>query len=267
MKKTQNRYTALIARIFATHYQPGMSEFPFERDELTTTASELGIELPKNLGDALYSFRYRTPLPASIADTAESGMVWTIKGAGKGRYLFKQARMSRIEPDESMLPIKVPNATPEILLANACDDEQALLAKVRYNRLIDLFLGITAHSLQNHLRTTVKGIGQIEIDELYVGLNRRGCQFVVPVQAKVGRDQHGVVQTEQDIALCRERFPNLVCRPVSVHALSDNRIAMFELTLDDGDVRVVDQKHYTLVSSADISAEDLRRYMIGTDTK
>lgn len=190
-------------------------------------------------------------------------MSWIIKGAGKGHYLFKQARMSRIDPDESMLSIKVPNATPEILLANAFDDEQALLAKVRYNRLIDLFLGITAHSLQNHLRTTVKGIGQIEIDELYVGLNRRGCQFIVPVQAKVGKDQHGVVQTEQDILFCRERFQNLTCRPVSVHALGNNRIVMFELTLCDDKVRVIDQKHYTLVPASEISSDDLRRYGAG----
>ena len=162
-----------------------------------------------------------------------------------------------------MLPIKVPNATPEILLANAFDDEQALLAKVRYNRLIDLFLGITAHSLQNHLRTTVKNIGQIEIDELYVGLNRRGSQFIVPVQAKVGKDQHGVVQTEQDILFCQERFSNLVCRPVSVHALSENRIALFELTRSDDEIRVVDQKHYVLVPASEISADDLRRYNDG----
>lgn len=171
-----------------------------------------------------------------------------------------RAKAYHIKPDELMLPIKIPNATPEILLANAFDDEQALLAKVRYNRLIDLFLGITAHSLQNHLRTTVSDIGQIEIDELYVGLNRRGSQFVVPVQAKVGKDQHGVVQTEQDIAFCKERFPQLICRPVSVHALSGNRIALFELTLHDDEVRVVDQKHYVLVPASEISADDLRRY-------
>lgn len=135
-----------------------------------------------------------------------------------------------------------------------------LLAKVRYNRLIDLFLGITAHSLQNHLRTTVTGIGQIEIDELYVGLNRRGSQFIVPVQAKAGKDQHGVVQTEQDMAFCNERFPHLVCRPVSVHALSGNRIALFELTQHEDEIRIVDQKHYLLVPAADISAADLQRY-------
>lgn len=263
MNKPQNRYAALIERIFASHYRPGKNEFPFAREELSATALALGIKLPKNLGDVLYSFRYRVPLSESITRTANPGMVWIIKGAGTGRYLFKQARMSRIEPDETMLAIKVPNATPEILLANALDDEQALLAKVRYNRLIDLFLGITAHSLQNHLRTTVKSIGQIEIDEIYVGLNRRGSQFIVPVQAKVGRDQHGVVQTEQDLSFCLERFPNLICRPVSVHALSDNRIAMFELTLSDDQVRVIDQKHYTLVPACAISDDDLHRYSLG----
>ena len=53
-------------------------------------------------------------------------------------------------------------------------DEQALLAKIRYNRLLDVFLGISAYSLQNHLRTTVLHIGQIEIDELYIGLDKHG---------------------------------------------------------------------------------------------
>ena len=91
--------------------------------------------------------------------------------------------------------IKIPDATPEIISAYALNDEQALLAKVRYNRLIDLFLGITANSLQNHMRTTVKGIGQIEIDEVYVALDRRGIQYVIPVQAKGGKDQLSVVQT------------------------------------------------------------------------
>ena len=260
MHKPLNRYAALIEQVFLNHYREGSDASDFEREELTATARRLGIVLPKNLGDVLYPFRYRTSLPESVTRTAREGMGWIIKGAGTGRYLFKQARLNRIEPDESMLPIKVPNATPEILLENAFDDEQALLAKVRYNRLVDLFLGISAFSLQNHLRTNVKTIGQIEIDELYVGLNRRGSQFIVPVQAKVGRDQHGVVQTEQDIAFCKERFPNLICRPVSVHDLGNRRIAMFELALSDDEISIVDQKHYTLVPAADITADDLRAY-------
>ena len=68
-------------------------------------------------------------------------------------------------------------------------DEQALLAKVRYNRLIDVFLGVAAYSLQNHLRTTVSDVGQLEIDEIYVGVDRQGRQYVMPVQAKGGSDR------------------------------------------------------------------------------
>lgn len=156
--------------------------------------------------------------------------------------------------------VKIPDATPEIIGAHALGDEQALLAKVRYNRLIDIFLGITASSLQNHLRTTVQGIGQIEIDELYVGIDRSGSQYVVPVQAKGGKDKHGRQQTEQDIACCRQKFPALRCRPVSAQFMTNNRIAMFELTEQDGDIRVVSEEHYELVPASSISAEDLAIY-------
>ena len=41
-------------------------------------------------------------------------------------------------------------------------------------------------ALQNHLRTTVAGMGQVETDEIYVGVDRSGSHYVVPVQAKGG---------------------------------------------------------------------------------
>ena len=156
----------------------------------------------------------------------------------------------------------MPDATPQIIGAYALGDEQALLAKVRYNRLVDVFLGITAYSLQNHLRPTVKDVGQIEIDEIYVGVDRHGRQFVVLVQAKGGSDKHGVVQTQQDVAFCAQAFKNLVCRPVSAQFMSCQRIAMFELAVVDGVVKVVDEKHYQLVASSSISPEDLKIYAV-----
>jgi hypothetical protein len=156
--------------------------------------------------------------------------------------------------------IKVPDATPEIISAWALTDEQSLLAKVRYNRLIDVFLGITTYSLQNHLRTSVKGMGQIEIDEVYIGVNRNGQQFVVPVQAKGGSDRLAVVQTGQDIACCSEKFPRLTCRPVSAQFMADSVIAMFELMVEDGEISICEERHYRLVPSDQIGAEDLKRY-------
>ncbi len=255
-----NRYQATIARVFADHHAAGVTEFEFTRDEFVAIAKALGIALPKNVGDVIYSFRYRNELPEIIRNTADAGREWIIEGAGRSHYRFKQVRLNRIVPREELITIKVPDATPEIIVAYALSDEQALLAKVRYNRLVDVFLGITAFSLQNHLRTTVKKVGQIEIDEIYVGIDRHGRQFVVPVQAKGGSDKHGVVQTQQDILCCAEKFPHLICRAVSAQFMSEERIAMFELAVYDGDIKVVDERHYKLVQAASISADDLLRY-------
>lgn len=259
-ERKPNRYQAIIARVFANHYGVGITEFEFTRDEFVAIAETLEIALPKNVGDVIYSFRYRNELPTTIRNTAEDNLEWIIEGAGRARYRFKQVRLNRIVPREELLTIKVPDATPEIIAAYALNDEQALLAKVRYNRLVDVFLGITAFSLQNHLRTTVKNVGQIEIDEIYVGIDRNGRQFVVPMQAKGGSDKHGSVQTQQDILCCAEKFPHLICRAVSAQFMSEERIAMFELTATNGEIKVVDERHYQLVPATGISADDLQQY-------
>lgn len=258
--KRPNRYAAIIGTIFKKHHTPGAVEFEFSRDEFNEIANSIGIPPPKNLGDAIYSFRFRKALPSEIVNIAPKGMEWVIELAGKGRYRFKLHGTSRILPRNDLIAIKIPDATPEIIASYSLTDEQALLAKVRYNRLVDVFLGVTTYSLQNHLRTTVKGIGQIEIDEIYVGVNRNGQQFVIPVQAKGGTDQLGFTQTRQDIECCREKFPRLICRPVSTQFMRGDIIAMFELTIEKDAVKIVEEKHYRLVPSDEIGNDDLLLY-------
>lgn len=177
------------------------------------------------------------PLPGKVIATQPEGLEWIIEGAGKAKYRFRLVKITRIVPNENMVAIGIPDATREFIRAYALDDEQALLAIVCYNRLIDTFLGLTTHSLQNHLRTTVKGVGQIEIDELYIGLDKYGCHYAIPVQAKGGKDQIGVVQTGQDISVAAEKFPDMRCRPVAAQFMNDGVVALFELTLDDGQVK------------------------------
>ena len=255
-----SRYARIIERIFTDKYRPGRKEFSFNRDEIVSTAKNLGIVLPKNLGDVIYSMRYRTDLPDAILSTAPIDKEWIIEGAGHAKYRFRLTRASHIAPRSNLIAIKVPDATPEIIGRYALGDEQALLAKVRYNRLIDVFLGVAAYSLQNHLRTSVPDLGQIEIDELYVGISRSGAQFIIPVQAKGGSDQLSTVQTRQDMAFCAARFPELVCRPISAQFMSQNAIALFELGEDGKDVAVVSERHYKLVPAKEIGPADLKKY-------
>ena len=259
----QPLYDALIVRIFNNHHtNKGIQSFEFDRKEIESVASDLNVRLPKNLGDFIYSFRYRKELPKEITATATGEKIWVIAPAGRSKYRFCLSSASRIVPRPDLAAIKIPDATPEIIAKYALSDEQALLAKVRYNRLVDIFLGITTYSLQNHLRTTVKGMGQIEIDEIYVGVNKNGRQFVIPVQAKGGSDQLAVIQTQQDLACCAEKVPSLTCRAISAQFMSDeeNTIAIFELILEKDEVKVVEERHYRLVPSDTITAADLRSY-------
>ena len=260
MPKTLNRYQAIIDKIFFDHYRKGETSFEFHRKEIKSAAQVLGIDLPDNLGDVIYSFRFRTDLPERVVTTQPDGVEWVIELAGKARYRFNLVKVNRILPRRDLVTIDIPDATPELIRAYALDDEQALLAIIRYNRLVDTFLGLTTYSLQNHLRTTVKDIGQIEIDELYVGIDKRGHHYVIPIQAKGGRDEIGSVQTTQDIRFAEERFPGIRCRAITAQFMDDQVIALFELTLQDDEIKIVEERHYRLVPAEKLDRDAICDY-------
>lgn len=249
-------YSRIIENIFFRNYKKGAKRVDFVREEIIEVASDLKIPVPRNLGDVLYSFRYRRSLPEKVLATCPPGKEWLIRSTGAAKYSFLIVPVTKIEPQQGRYQIKVPDATPEIVAQHALSDEQALLAKLRYNRLIDIFTGLTTYSLQNHLRSQVDGV-QIEIDELYIGIAKSGEQFMIPVQAKGGNDRIGRVQLEQDLGFCRQRFRNLACRPVAAQFMADNAIAMFELTIIEDTVKILEERHYRLVPASEISPEDL----------
>jgi hypothetical protein len=262
----ETAYRSIISDIFKRYYKHGDTEFEFHRDDIAEAVDRTGVKRPKNLGDVIYSFRHRAALPQSILETQPSGLYWLILGAGDAKYRFRLSKLSHLIPTPGLMVRKIPDATPGIINQHALTQEQALLAKVRYNRLVDTFLGITAYSLQNHLRTKIVNYGQIEIDELYIGVDTNAAQFIVPVQAKGGNDKLGVIQTIQDITFCRNgnsagnKYAELRPRAVSTQFMSDDVIAMFELDFDGSDVSIVQEKHYRLVEASEITAEDLKKY-------
>ena len=233
---------------------------PFDRADISAHAASLNIDPPKNLGDVIYSFRYRTTLPNSILVAAPEGETWIIRSTGRSRYEFVLVADRPIIPNPDFAITKIPDATPGIISKYAFSDEQALLARVRYNRLIDVFLGIACYSLQNHLRTTVAGMGQVEIDEVYVGLDKLGSHYVVPIQAKGGSDNLNRVQIEQDMAVCNEKLPNLICRPVGAQFIRDELIALFEFENNGDDITIVSENHYHLVPPDDVTEQDVIAY-------
>lgn len=258
MKK--NRYVQIIEEIFFKHYSEGAIRVPFQRSDIIKAAKKLRIKLPKNIGDIIYSFRYRADLPNSVLDKAPENSEWVIRPAGKSKYVFELAPVASITPNPQLAETKIPDATPGVIEKYALNDEQALLAKIRYNRLVDIFTSLTCYSLQNHLRTAVSQLGQVETDEIYIGIDKRGVHYIIPVQAKGGTDKLGVVQIEQDIAVCAAKFPDLVCKPIAAQFMQGNMIAMFELENSKNEIVIVSEKHYRLVQPEEFSPEDLAKY-------
>jgi len=253
-------YAQIIENIFFDSFVEGIKRIPFHREQFEPVAKKLNIKLPKNQGDITYSFKYRVDMPQSILSTAPDGKTWIIRSEGTSLYVFVLVIDIPIKPNPMMAAVKIPNATPGLVIKYAFNDEQALLTRLRYNRLLDIFTGTTCYSLQNHLRTRVNGIGQVETDEIYVGVDQSGTHYIFPVQAKGKKDKIGIVQIEQDFALCRAKFPDLICRPVAAQFTQDNLIALFEFRDTEDGPRITTERHYRLVDWQDITPDDLELY-------
>ncbi len=264
-KDDRSRYDQLIERVFFNNYVKGAREVYFNREEFASIAADLGIELPKNLGDIIYSYRYRNKLPQRMRELLLPDEEWIIRSIGRSKYVFVRSSLHHLLPNPRLSAIKVLGATPEIIRRYALNDEQALLAILRYNRLMDVFTGVTCYSLQNHLRTSVQGVGQVETDEIYIGVSKTGEQFVFPVQAKGAKDSVGVIQVEQDLAVCAAKFPTLKCRPIAAQFLADDLIALFELEGSKGAISIKDEKHYSIVLNKDLTDEEIVSYRVQRD--
>ena len=263
-ERAQARYAALIEHIFHARFDDQTNIVNFNREELVSAAEMLQIKLPKNLGDVIYSFRYRAALPVSITAAAPPGYVWVIRPAGQGKYTMVTIPDLPITPTIDLEITKIADSTPGVVAKYSLNDEQALLARVRYNRLVDIFTGVVCYSLQNHLRTTVPEMGQVETDEIYIGVDRFGAHYVFPVQAKGGTDRLNIVQIEQDLALCAAKFPGLNCTALAAQFMPDSGdgavIALFGFQNREGGAKRVLERHYRLVPAEAITKTDLFNY-------
>lgn len=249
----------VIIRVFQKHWKPDRREVLFTMDDIreaiTVVATLRSGYKENNVADVRYEYTSgRRPLPDAINRHGP----WMIQGRGKAKYAFvRLSSTPTVELQEGLLTILLPDATPEIVLEYAGEDEQGLLAKVHYNRLLDVFLSITCYHLQNHWRNFVTGKGQCEIDDLYVGLNTMGKQFVIPVEAKCAKERLSKTQIVQIVDFARERYPRLIIRPVGVQEMQDGSVVLIEFTpaAHPDDARIKEQRRYKLAPFAEVPLE------------
>ena len=247
-------YDRVILHVFE-RVQPDAGDpnhIPFTKTDIEHAVVELGVEVSaKNIPDIVYTYRSgRSNLPEQILASGQ----WAIIGEGKGAYAFqKLERSPYFDVPNDIVVTPILDATPQIVLKYQSSDEQAVLAQIRYNRLIDLFTGLTCYHLQGHFRTTVAGTGQVEIDDLYIGLNMDGEAFVLPIEAKIEaqKDRLGVVQITQMIQFAETQFPDLTVRPLGIKVMPDGSLMFIEFTADadPNTIATITYRRYQLVSA------------------
>ena len=262
MMKMPTKYERIIAHIFSEHYAAGGSGFSFPRAAINEAADALGLTRVSNVGDVIYTFRSRKSLPDSIRSTASEGHEWTIRTTATGQYRFDLIENATFPVNPLMAETLIPDSTPALIQLYRQSDEQALLAIIRYNRLVDIFTRLSCFSVQSHLRTSLRGSGQIEVDELYVGIDRRGAHYVIPIEVKSATDRIGYVQVDNMFELCSQRFPNLNPRVLGAQFVDEDLIALFEFERrrNSPAIDIVSEKHYRLVPHEEMPEDLITEY-------
>lgn len=145
-------YARAITEVFQRVFKIESDHLPFSKAMLEEVDRELNLHI-KNIPDVPYAFRVgRYPIPDEIERTGN----WIIEGRGKGRYGFTRLKRSPYITIPSELSItEIPEATPDVVLKYGGRDEQGMLTRIRYNRLVGTFLSLTDFHLQGHVRTSV----------------------------------------------------------------------------------------------------------------
>lgn len=244
-EKDSSAYDLVIEAVFFKQWRKGLAEVPFSKDDLMDAAKMLGLRI-KNPSDILYTYRSRKQLPSRLLQEGH----WVISARGAGSYAFVRVdREPIIEIPSQLKAYPVPYAVPEIVAANIAADEQGVLTIVRYNRLLDIFTELACFHIQSHMRTQVPGHGQVEVDDLYLGLDKDGRGFVVPIEAKASAGTLGLDKAVNLSLFARFKYPKLVCRPVAVvrETLTTFALVEFEAAINISQVEIREMRRYTLV--------------------
>lgn len=245
-------YVPVISKIFKERYRKGASSIIFSLDDVRNACDALGVA-SRNPADVIYRMRSRTILPAEILKLG----FHVLRPIGRGQYAFEKATSTIFEPLFTE-PITVLDTTPmpvrrllPVTLAEM--DEQAILAVASYCRILDHLTGMTIYRLRSHVRKSVPGIGQAELDAIDVGIasSDDDLPVVFPIEAKALADALNRVQIFNMVRYAEHYFPKLTVRPlaIKVDEASVLHVMEFNSPKKTSDLKIIKAASYIIDTS------------------
>lgn len=246
-------YGPILLHIFNARWRQGAATVLFTLDDVRNSADALKLEV-RNPADLIYRMRSRTILPKEILDKG----FYILRAIGRGQYQFEKGSSTLFEPLDSevtealdLTPLPVRRLLPERL---ADMDEQAVLTVASYCKLFDHFTGLQVYRLRSHVRKSVPGIGQAELDAIDVGVALRDDEvpIVFPIEAKAAADALNRVQIFNMVAYSRHYFPDMTVRPLAIKVDFDSVLHIMEFApaAKASDLKIIKSASYALGLSA-----------------
>ena len=246
---TSKVYGPILLSIFRTRWRQGTATVLFTLDDVRNAADNLKLEI-RNPADLIYRMRSRTVLPKEILDRG----FFILRAIGRGQYQFEKGSSTIFQPLDSvptealdLTPLPVRRLLPERL---AEMDEQAVLTVASYCKLFDHFTGLQIYRLRSHVRKSVPGVGQAELDAIDVGVALRDDEMpiIFPIEAKAAADALNRVQIYNMVQYSRHYFPGMTIRPLAIKVDQDSILHMMEFNpvTRAADLRVLNSASYVL---------------------
>ncbi|WP_204115957.1 hypothetical protein [Shimia biformata] len=240
------KYEALISVLFSTLYHPDQTALSFTREDLVAAANNLGVSPPSNIGDVLYAYRHRAPLPAWIQATATEGKAWSIEPAGRGQYVMAQSAPLWIEAPDDIEMSWLEDPTPGTAREFGLEGTALLEAILRSGDVLSDFLQLDMYHLQSQVRTHIASFGQVEIGMSFVGADTE-TSVAVAVQLCGQGGAVSLAKMGQYDAYLQSRFFGHTSRQVIAQLIGPHKVHLMDVDLSDGEPIVRQHHLYNLV--------------------
>jgi hypothetical protein len=245
-------YVPILVDIFQRKYQDGDEIVQFTLDEVRETAERLDMKI-RNPSDLVYRMKSRTKLPSEILDKGFT----IIKIVKKGVYQFQLGESTIVDlTKENVIQIQdtTPVAVRRFLEEKLSEiDEQGLLTIVHYCDLLSHFTGLKIYRLKSHVRKSVVNIGQVEVDEvdIGVGLDSLETPIIFPIEAKSASDPLNWTQIANQVNFSKQLFLNYVIRPIGIKVDYDSLLHIIEFTpeMEANKIKIKNSATYNLILS------------------
>lgn len=250
-----NKAKSFIKHLIEKNFTASQDSIPFSRDDVSLYCLKKFKKIPKNVGDIIYSLRYRMDYLSTFDHLLDPDYTWTLLSLSTGQYELKPMPKLKL-PDLTSVPVisKI-DKTPEHIHNLRPLNDQSLLMKIYQNKVLSEFLEDDLILLQAHHKVNLKDWGQAEIDGIVASETSPRLYLV---EVKGYTEVIGWPQIIQLKMYAEQNHPGLPFTPIFVQSHRDWSFSIVQFDFNSEFPQVTKSERYIFTNMIGYSGTGLR---------